>query len=160
MSRTERTPGPSPTTRTDGDRRRRRNLADAAAGRPSVPHEGPARAAGRTDRFRVVVYLCGAPNADLTGPHRACTDYTESLGWTIAAVIEDRDGLGPPDVRTGLSQALAHLRDQRAGAVLTPWRSMISPLPQEYNEVARRAESSGGFLQVVDDLRGAARSRV
>ncbi|ANW19373.1 recombinase family protein [Streptomyces clavuligerus] len=157
MSRTERTSAPSSTVRTDSDRRRRRNLADAAAGRPSAGYDGPTRPATRTERFRVVVYLCGAPGADLTAPRRACTEYTDSLGWTVTEVIEDRDGLGPPDVRTGLSQALAHVREHRAGAVLTPWRSMISPLPQEYNEVARRVESSGGFLQVVDDGRTGAR---
>ncbi|MER6911360.1 hypothetical protein ABT354_06780 [Streptomyces sp. NPDC000594] len=157
MSRTERTSGPSPTVRTDGDRRRRRNLADAAAGCVAVGDDGPGRPAARTERFRVVVYLCGAPGADLSAPRRACADYIDSLGWHVVAVIEDRDGLGPPDIRLGLRQALVHVREQRAGAVLTPWRSMISPLPQEYNEVARRVESSGGFLQVVDDAYGPAR---
>ncbi|MQS36143.1 hypothetical protein FFZ77_11190 [Streptomyces katsurahamanus] len=138
-----------PSPRTEGDRLRRRNLADAASGvQPDTPH-GSAQVS-RIERFRAVVYLCGAPNADLTAPRRRCTEYAETLGWSIDGVVEDRDGLNPPDGRTGLQEAIERVAEKRAGAVLTPSRSMISPVPQEYNEIARKVESAGGFLQIID----------
>ncbi|WP_228386562.1 hypothetical protein [Streptomyces katsurahamanus] len=65
-------------------------------------------------------------------------------------MVEDRDGLNPPDGRTGLQEAIERVAEKRAGAVLTPSRSMISPVPQEYNEIARKVESAGGFLQIID----------
>ncbi|MFI1016372.1 hypothetical protein [Streptomyces sp. NPDC020965] len=138
-----------PSVRTECDRVRRRNLVDAGAGvEPGVPDR--LVQAMRIERFRVVIYLCGAPNADLTAPRRTCTDYAEALGWSVDGVVEDRDGLNPPDGRPGLQEAMGRIAEKRAGAILTPSRSMISPVPQEYNEIAHKVESSGGFLQVID----------
>lgn len=45
---------------------------------------------------------------------------------------------------------LEHIKSGEAGAVLTAWRSMISSVPQEYDEVAREIERAGGFLHVKD----------
>ncbi|PZT71742.1 MULTISPECIES: hypothetical protein [unclassified Streptomyces] len=140
--------GPTRARRTEGDRKRRRALADHSAGH--VPGEGDIPTESRVDRFRVVIYLCGAPNSDISGPRRECEEYAAVFGWEIMGVIEDRVGLLPPDGREGLTQALAHVESKQAGAVLTAWRSMISTIPQEYDEVAREVESRGGFLHVMD----------
>lgn len=99
-------------------------------------------------RLRVVLYLCGAPNADISAPRRECREYAEAFGWEITAVIEDHDGLNKPEGRVGLAQAIERIRNREAGALLTPWRSMISPVRQEYDEVNRKIESAGGFLEV------------
>ncbi len=50
----------------------------------------------------------------------------------------------------GLGRAVDHIKRGEAGAVLTAWRSMISSVPQEYDEVAREIEKAGGFLHVKD----------
>ncbi|MFJ1749862.1 recombinase family protein [Streptomyces sp. NPDC088116] len=104
----------------------------------------------KVSRFRVVIYLCGAPNANLSAEQDRCHGYAEAFGWEIAAEIEDRDRLNKPEGRTGLAQALERIKRREAGVLLTPWRSMISPVPQEFDEVARKVESAGGFLQVMD----------
>ncbi|MEU8695616.1 hypothetical protein [Streptomyces sp. NPDC048665] len=115
-----------------------------------------APAAPKIERFRVVMYLCGAPNSNLSEPRHECQEYAEAFGWEIAAEIEDRDGLNDPESRTGLGQAVEHIRNKEAGALLTPWRSMTSPVPQEYDEVARKIEGAGGFLHVMDTDRARA----
>ncbi|MGY1452565.1 hypothetical protein [Streptomyces sp. SS8] len=140
-------PERSGTRRTEGELRLRRSLADAAAG--VAPGEaGVSAEAARTERFRCVVYLCGAPNTDITGPREECTKHAEAFGWEITGVIEERVGLLPPQGRDGLRQAVEHIRSGEAGAVLTAWRSMVSPVPQEYDEVAREIEKAGGFLEL------------
>ncbi|MBK6015634.1 recombinase family protein [Streptomyces sp. MBT53] len=144
--------GVPPPRRTGGDLARRQNLADAAAGvMPGAGNVPPT--APNAERFRVVIYLCGAPNADLRGAQDEAHEYAESFGWEIAAEIEDRHGLSKPDGRPGLAQAVERVKSREVGAVLTPWRSMISPIPQEFDEVARKIESAGGFLQVMDSNR-------
>ncbi|MGI5196906.1 recombinase family protein [Streptomyces sp. CA-288835] len=111
-------------------------------------------------RLRVVLYLCGAPNADISAPRRKCREYAEAFGWEITAEIEDHDGLNEPDGRVGLAQAIERIRGGEAGALLTPWRSMISPVQREYNEVNRKIESAGGFLEVQNsDLARASAAR-
>ena len=57
-------------------------------------------------------------------------------------------GLLPPQRRDGLGQAVERIKSGEAGAVLTAWRSMISSVPQEYDEIAREIEKAGGFLHV------------
>ncbi|WP_244502575.1 hypothetical protein [Streptomyces oceani] len=99
-------------------------------------------------RFRVVIYLCAAANSDLARPREECTEYAAAFGWEIADVVEDRVGLLPPEGRDGLTRAVGLIEKEEAGAVLTPWRSMISTIPQEYDEVARSVEKMGGFLHV------------
>ncbi|NGO73227.1 hypothetical protein [Streptomyces boncukensis] len=138
--------------RSEGDRERRRALADHAAGH--VPGEGPVPArVAKIDRFRVVIYLCAAANSDITGVRKECTEYAEAFGWEITDVIEDRVGLLPPKGREGLTRAVELVERKQAGAVLTPWRSMISTIPQEYDEVARGVEKAGGFLHVMESDR-------
>jgi len=149
--------GATPPRRTAGDLARRRNLANAAAG--EMPDEDDAStAASKIERFRVVIYMCGAPNADLSAAQDECHEYAEAFGWEIAAEIEDREGLSKPEGRTGLAQAVERVKNREAGALLTPWRSMISPVPQEFDEVARKVESAGGFLHVMDADRARARA--
>ncbi|MDJ1135607.1 hypothetical protein [Streptomyces iconiensis] len=141
--------GPVAARHTESGRRRRQALADHAAGH--VPGEGGLPAATkRVERFRVVIYLCAAPNSDISKPRRDCTDYAEAFCWDIVATIEDRVGLLPPEGREGLPRAVELIEQRKADAVLTPWRSMISSVPQEYEEVAREVEKAGGFLHVMD----------
>lgn len=119
------------TARTPQAQQRRRNISDAATG---------------VERFRVLVYLCTAPGTDSTPLRAQCEDYAATYGWTVADVIEDRAGLLPPQGREGLARAVDGIRERRAGALLTPYRSMISPRPAEYHEVAAQLEKAGGFL--------------
>jgi hypothetical protein len=148
--------GATPPRRTTGERQRRRELANAALG--AAPGEIDTAAVPKIDRFRVVIYLCGAPNADISAPHRQCREYAEAFGWEIVAEIEDREGLNHPTGRAGLKAAIERIERKEAGAVLTPWRSMISPVPREYDEVARGVEKWGGFLHVMDADRARAGS--
>ncbi|MFJ5560262.1 hypothetical protein ACIQCD_23320 [Streptomyces sp. NPDC093250] len=97
--------------RTVGDARRRQALADAAAG-----HAGDV---ARVERFRCVIYLCGAPHTDFATPLKECTEYANAFGWQITDVIEERAGLLPPQGRDGLRQAIERVRKGEAGAVLT-----------------------------------------
>ncbi|MGW0707070.1 recombinase family protein [Streptomyces sp. NPDC002643] len=143
--------------RTPEDITRRQNIADAAAG---IPFE-PAATEGFTSRvtaFRVIIYLCAAPNANISVPRQQCREYAEAFGWEIVATVEDRDGLGHPKQREGLARVLERIERGEAGAVLTPSRSMISPIPQEYAEVARKVEKCGAFLQVAASERMRART--
>ncbi|MGW0756111.1 recombinase family protein [Streptomyces sp. NPDC002814] len=147
--------GATPPRRTAGDVQRRLNIADAAAG--VTPGEvDTSTAATKIERFRVVIYMCGAPNANLSAAQDECHEYAEAYGWEIVAEIEDRAGLNKPEGRTGLAQAVERIKNKEAGALLTPWRSMISPLPQEFDEVARKVERAGGFLHVMDSDRARA----
>ncbi|MBO8199597.1 hypothetical protein JW613_15015 [Streptomyces smyrnaeus] len=143
--------GPSAARRTEGENKRRQALADHAAGH--VPGEGPVPTrATKVDRFRVVIYLCAAANSDIAGPRKECTEYASAFGWEIADVVEDRVGLLPPEGREGLARAVELVEKEDAGAVLTPRRSMISSIAQEYDEVARSVEKVGGFLHVIDPV--------
>jgi hypothetical protein len=138
--------------RTEGELRRRQALADAAVGH--FPGEADILAeVARIERFRCVIYLCGAPNTDLAAPRKGCAEYAEAFGWEITDVIEERAGLLPPQGREGLGHAVERVRSGEAGAVFTAWRSMISSVPQEYDEVAREIEKAGGFLHVKDSAR-------
>jgi hypothetical protein len=121
--------------RTPGDRQRRQNLADAASG---------------IERFRVLVYLCTAANADPAPARQECTEYADMFGWEVVDVIEDRTGLLPPQGRDGLSEALDRIRAKEAGALLTAYRSMISPRSDEYDAVSTEVEKAGGFLHVIN----------
>ncbi|UFQ16287.1 MULTISPECIES: hypothetical protein [Streptomyces] len=135
------------TGRAGGDRRRRRALADAAAGIvPDVPQVSEGY--GRIERFRCVIYVCGAPQADIAGPRQECAEYAEAFGWEVTEVIEERAGLLPPQGRDGLERALGRVRRGEAGAVLTACRSMISSVRQEYEELVGEIEKAGGFLHV------------
>lgn len=72
------------------------------------------------------------------------------FGWDVVAVIEDTTGLLPPQGRDGLMRAIERIQVREAGAVLTAWRSMISPVQAEFDEVAAEIEKAGGFLHVKD----------
>ncbi|MFD4831014.1 hypothetical protein ACFWPV_14360 [Streptomyces uncialis] len=127
--------------RSEADRARRRQIADAAYGvAPDVP---------QIQQFRVVVYLCGDPRTDFSEARQECLTYATAFGWVVEAVVEDRDWLVAPSGRTGLCRAIEYVRERRAGAVLTPRGSMISSVPQECDETARKIEKLGGFLQVM-----------
>ncbi|MFI0261394.1 hypothetical protein ACH4OW_20430 [Streptomyces sp. NPDC017056] len=154
MSSTQSTPRqgpPTPARRTTGDLRRRRGIADAATGLASSGPEVPADDSG-VERFRCVIYLCGAPSTDMDGPREECEGYAEMFGWEVVAVVEERQGLLSPTGRPGLLRAVGRIACGEAGALLTPLRTMISPLSREYDEVAREIEKAGGFLHVMDRL--------
>ncbi|MFH8515200.1 recombinase family protein [Streptomyces gelaticus] len=125
-----------------------------------MPDAGDTSAAApKIERFRVVIYMCGAPNADLRRAQDEAYEYAEAFGWEVAAEIEDRHGLGKPEDRPGLAQAIERVKNKEAGALLAPWRSVISPIPQEFDEVSRKVESAGGFLHVMDSDRARAKLR-
>ncbi|MFE6690398.1 hypothetical protein ACFVFQ_28510 [Streptomyces sp. NPDC057743] len=145
--------GPQMTRRTEDDLRRRRDLADAAAGISASEAAGPADAA-HIERFRCVIYVCAVPDANLAELRKECTEYAEAFCWGITAVIEDDAGGLPPRARTGLARAVEHIRSGEAGAVVTARRSMISPVTQEYERFAHEVETAGGFLHVMDSTRG------
>ncbi|QES41924.1 hypothetical protein DEJ49_13760 [Streptomyces venezuelae] len=156
MVSSERDQGQEPCAarRTEGQLRRRQGLADASAG--VTPGEtGVPAVVARIERFRCVIYLSGAAGADIAAPRRECTQYAAAFGWEITEVIEEHVGLLPPHGRAGLGQALDRIKAAEAGAVLTAWRSMISSVAQEYDEVAREIEKAGGFLHVRDSARSA-----
>ncbi|MFE4174526.1 hypothetical protein ACFRR7_21150 [Streptomyces sp. NPDC056909] len=138
--------GGTPPARSGGDRKRRRNLVDASAGVSSGKADAPAK----VGRFLCVIYLCGAPNADLAGLRHECVEYVGALGWEIAGEFEDREGMLPPVGRAGLTNAVERVKSSDARAVVTPRRSMISLMPQEYDEVASVIEGAGGFLHTMD----------
>ncbi|UGY91245.1 recombinase family protein [Streptomyces gobiensis] len=141
--------GQSRVRRTEGELIRRQALADLAAG--ISPGEADVLAeAAKIERFRCVIYLCGTPHTNIAAPRRECTEYAEAFGWEITDVIEERVGLLPPQGRVGLGQAVERVKSGEAGAMLTAWRSMISSVPQEYDEIAREIEKAGGFLHVKD----------
>ncbi|MEU9975078.1 hypothetical protein [Streptomyces sp. NPDC051014] len=130
--------------RTDGDRQRRQTLNDAANG---------------IERFRVVIYVCTALNADASIPIGKCRQYAQAFGWDVVAEIEERDTLRRPAQREGLTRAIERIEQRQAGAVLTPWPSMVSTSPEEYHEVARLIEKWGGFLHVMDGAKAQAGTR-
>ncbi|WP_369358376.1 recombinase family protein [Streptomyces sp. cg2] len=146
--------GPSTARRTESDLRRRQALADAAAG-VSPSEAGTSAKATRIGRFRCVIYLYATPDADNTARRTDCTEYADAFCWEIADVIEDDDAetLSPGD-RSGLRQAIGHIKSGAAGAVVTACRSMISPVTQEYDQVARDIEQAGGFLHVMGSTPG------
>ncbi|MFI9204052.1 hypothetical protein [Streptomyces sp. NPDC053048] len=142
---------PPAARRTEGDRQRRRTLADAATGlTPKI------------ERFRCVIYLSGVQGADAEEQHQGCQETAQVFGWDVAAVIvEDEPHAAPPHKREGLTSALGHLRRGEAGAILTAWRSMISPSVDEYKRTVREIEETGGFvyakrLASPDETNGAA----
>lgn len=137
--------------RTHGNLRRRQGLADAAAG-ISLDATGVPAPPAKIARFRCVIYLCGARDVDLGKSRKECTEYAEAFGWEIADVIEEHSGVLPPEVRDGLRSAIERVQLGGAGAVLTAWRSMISPVPQEYDVIAREIEKAGGFLHVPNSV--------
>ncbi|MER6052730.1 recombinase family protein [Streptomyces sp. NPDC001793] len=145
--------GPATTRRTEDDLRRRQALANAAAGIPpgevGVPTKAP-----RINRFRCVIYLCSAPGANIAALRTDCTEYADAFCWEITDVIEDDAEALPPGDRSGLRRAVERISSGEAGAVVTAWRSMISPVAQEYDQVARDIEQAGGFLHVMGSAPG------
>ncbi|MEU7106978.1 hypothetical protein ACFQ2B_32195 [Streptomyces stramineus] len=127
---------PPAARRTEADRQRRRTLADAASLTPKI------------ERFRCVVYLSGIPSADADQYRQECQETARVLGWdVVAVVVEDGEQLAvPPREREGLTSALSHLLRGEVGAILTAWRSMISPSVDECREILREIEESGGFV--------------
>ncbi|WP_438486143.1 hypothetical protein [Streptomyces sp. S186] len=148
--------GPSTARRTESDLRRRQALADAAAG-VSPGEAGASAKATRIGRFRCVIYLCATSGADITAWRTDCTEYADAFCWEITDVIEDDDAETlPPGDRSGLKRAIEHIKSGAAGAVVTACRSMISPVTQEYDRVARDIEKAGGFLHVMESTPGPA----
>ncbi|KUL38627.1 hypothetical protein ADL22_17820 [Streptomyces sp. NRRL F-4489] len=150
MVNTERGPRwrPPVARRSEGDARRRRALADAAAG--VAPGEA-ATPPGSTPfgRFRCVIYLCRLPAVSLDRLRTECAEYADAFCWEIAAVIVDEAGPLPPEDRPGFRQAVGHISSGAAGAVVTAQRSMVSATTEEYDRVAREIEQAGGFLHVM-----------
>ncbi|WP_367129899.1 MULTISPECIES: hypothetical protein [Streptomyces] len=134
--RTEPQQHPPDARRTEGDRQRRRALADAAAG-----------LAPKIGRFRCVIYLSGVEGADVELHRQGCLETADVLGWDVAALIVESDRRAvPPWEREGLASVLGHLRRGEAGAILTAWRSMISTSLDEYKQTLREIEEDGGFV--------------
>ncbi len=104
-----------------------------------------------TEPFKVVIYVCVAGNASPDDAVSACRAYAERFGWKVTQVIHDNTGLLPPQGRDGLATAMDLIQAKAAGAVLAPYRSMISPRSDEFDEVAAEIEKRGGFLCVRDD---------
>ncbi|CDR08180.1 MULTISPECIES: hypothetical protein [Streptomyces violaceusniger group] len=102
------------------------------------------------ERFKVIVYVCTAANADPSLPHQECIEHAEMYGWDVAATIADDTGLSAPQERTGLAEAIERIKAKEAGAILTAYRSMISPRQDEYDQIAAEVEEAGGFLAVRD----------
>ncbi|MDT0451881.1 hypothetical protein [Streptomyces hesseae] len=134
--RAERQQHPPSARRTEGDRQRRRTLADTAAGLTA-----------KVKRFRCVIYLSGVEGVDVDLHRQGCQETAEVLGWDVAAVIVENDRRAvPPWEREGLTSALGLLRRGEAGAILTAWRSMISPSIDEYKRTLREIDEDGGFV--------------
>ncbi|MEU3754632.1 recombinase family protein [Streptomyces olivoreticuli] len=121
--------------RTMGDRQRRRALADAAAGFPP-----------KIERFKCVIYVFSPEFTDSDQLLRECEGTAQAFGWDVVDVITEADDGTPPRGREGLKRALGYLRSGEAGAILTVYRSMISPSTSEYTEIAREVEENGGFV--------------
>ncbi|GAA2351402.1 hypothetical protein SVIO_037190 [Streptomyces violaceusniger] len=102
------------------------------------------------ERFKVIVYVCTAANADPSSPRQECVEHAEMYGWDVVATIMDNTGLSAPQERTGLSEAIERVRAKEAGAILTAYRSMISPRQDEYDQAVAEVEAAGGFLAVRD----------
>ncbi|MFJ3218884.1 hypothetical protein ACIPLC_23535 [Kitasatospora sp. NPDC086801] len=102
-----------------------------------------------TRNFQVVTYLAktdsGFPEREL----RRCEAYAHAFNWDIALiVVDDEVDAKGPDHRPLLRAALQRLLDNRAGAILVPSKSAISPIEGEFNEFAERVEKASGFIQV------------
>jgi hypothetical protein len=139
---------PTTVRRTEGDLRRRQAIADAASGVEPDAADLPAEAA-KIKRFRCVIYLRGVLDTNIAQLRTECTDYAEAFCWEIVAVIEEHAGTPLPVGRDGLKRAMEHITSGEATAVVTARRSMISPVVQEYDQVAREIEQAGGFLHVM-----------
>ncbi|GAA0363883.1 hypothetical protein [Streptomyces blastmyceticus] len=128
---------PPAARRSEGDRQRRRRLADAASGLVQ-----------KIERFRCVIYLSGIHGADTDQHRQECQETAEILGWDVVAVVVEKGSQhsAPPREREGMESALSRLRCGEAGAILTAWRSMISPSVDEYRETVREIEETGGFV--------------
>ncbi|MBI0382051.1 hypothetical protein JBE27_38760 [Streptomyces albiflaviniger] len=94
--------------------------------------------------------MCTAANADPSSPRQECIEHAEMYGWDVVATIVDNTGLSAPQGRTGLSEAIERIKANEAGAVLTAYRSMISPRQDEYDQILAVVEEAGGFLVVRD----------
>ncbi|MFF1679653.1 hypothetical protein ACFVYG_26925 [Streptomyces sp. NPDC058256] len=95
------------------------------------------------ERFKVVIYACVAGNANPEHAISECREYAETFGWEVTQEICDNTGLLPPQGRDGLAMALDLVQAKAVGAVLTAYRSMISPRHDEFDEVAAEVEKRG-----------------
>ncbi|WPB93638.1 hypothetical protein [Streptomyces malaysiensis] len=102
------------------------------------------------ERFKVIVYVCTAANADLSLSRQECIEHAEMYGWDVVATIVDNTGLSAPQGRMGLSEAVERIKANEAGAILIAYRSMISPRQDEYDQIVAEVEEVGGFLAVRD----------
>ncbi len=98
------------------------------------------------DRFGCIVYLAGT-GAKVTSRLREETQaYVEAIGWRVVVAVEEAETSLPPGKRKGLKRALDMIEAGEAGAIVTPWRSMISPDADEYHELNRTLYAAGGFV--------------
>lgn len=126
--------------RTEGERQRRRSIADAAVG---VAVTEPGRP--KVERFRCVIYLCCAV-AYTAQLREECGVSAAAFGWDVVSVIQEDEGQRSPRERAGLTAAIARIKSGDAGAIVTAWRSMISPMAEEYREIVREIEAAEGFV--------------
>ncbi|MGW3411813.1 recombinase family protein [Streptomyces sp. NPDC000888] len=131
---------------------RRENGAEAVSSVSQPKATSMAGSAG-DERFKVVIYACVAGNAKPEHAISECREYAETFGWEVTQEICDNTGLLPPQGRDGLATALDLVQAKAVGAVLTAYRSMISPRHDEFDEVAAEVEKRGGFLCVQEAAR-------
>ncbi|MFD4526756.1 recombinase family protein [Streptomyces sp. NPDC058470] len=131
---------------------RRENGAEAVSSVSQPKATSIAGSAG-SERFKVVIYACVAGNANPQQAISECREYAEAFGWEATHEICDNTGLLPPQGRDGLATALDLVQVSAVGAVLTAYRSMISPRHDEFDEVAAEVEKRGGFLCVREAAR-------
>lgn len=100
-------------------------------------------------RFTALIYLYDSHGTGFEAPLQLCQRYALKFGWAVSGVITDSGEDSPPDSRAGLRQALEIIQSGGAEALLIPWRSAISPISGEFDDVAEQLEKAGGFLQIV-----------
>ncbi|WP_051837780.1 hypothetical protein [Streptomyces sp. NRRL WC-3742] len=99
--------------------------------------------------FQAVIYLAKSNSAFPERELRMCESYAKSFKWDVSLiVVDDEADLRGPQSRPMLQAALQRVLDRRAGAILIPHRSTISPIEGEFNEFSHRVEKAAGFIQV------------
>ncbi|HEY8982307.1 MAG TPA: hypothetical protein VIU15_22300 [Streptomyces sp.] len=99
-----------------------------------------------------VVYLCTTLHTDPRNLLDACHAYAGNRGWHVVEALHDDTGLSDPTRprdRPALARAIEVLDGSDASVLLTVSPGMISSLPAEYDQVARRVTDAGGFIHTM-----------
>ncbi|MBO1419774.1 hypothetical protein [Streptomyces sp. FH025] len=99
--------------------------------------------------FQGVLYLAGNSRAFPGRELNLCESCAKAFNWAVALIVVDDEATTKgPEHRPVLQAALQRLRDSRAGAILVPNRSTISPIDGEFHEFAERVEKACAVIQV------------